>query len=296
MSTHAYAFRDSVTMLRRNLKQMVRYPSASLLVVGLPVILLLLFVYVFGGTMGAGLGVVSGGRAAYVNYVTPGIILIAVASVAQGTAIAISMDMADGIIARFRTMGISRGAVLTGHVLASTIQTLLGLAAVIGVALAIGFRPNAGPGRSGSRRSACSRCSRSRSRGCRSRSACKAKSVEAASNVAMPLFLLVFIGSGFVPTDSMPAALRGFAGVPAVHVGHRDAPRAPHGDGDRARRRAGRRLVRGDRLRRIPVGDAALRPRSLAAGPAAQRRSRVSFAFRAVSNPGRPPTADAPGR
>ena len=170
MSTHADAFRDSVTMLRRNLKRMMRYPSASLLVVGLPVIFLLVFVYVFGGTMGAGLGVASGGRAAYVNYVTPGIILIAVASVAQGTAIAISMDMADGIIARFRTMGISRGAVLSGHVLASTIQTLLGLAAVIGVAFASVSGRTRVP-RSGSRRSACSRCSRSRSRGCRSRSA-----------------------------------------------------------------------------------------------------------------------------
>lgn len=210
MSTHAYGFRDSVTMLRRNLKRMVRYPSASLLVVGLPVILLLLFVYVFGGTMGAGLGVVSGGRAAYVNYVTPGIILIVIASVAQGTAIAISMDMADGIIARFRTMGISRGAVLTGHVLSSTMQTLLGLAAVIGVALAIGFRPNAGPAEWVATMGLLAMLTvaitwLSVALGL------KAKSVEAASNVAMPLFLLVLIGSGFVPTDSMPAGLRGFA-------------------------------------------------------------------------------------
>jgi ABC-2 type transport system permease protein len=197
-------------MLRRNLKRMVRYPSTSLLVVGLPVILLLLFVYVFGGTMGAGLGVVSGGRAAYVNYVTPGIILVAVASVAQGTAIAISMDMADGIIARFRTMGISRGAVLTGHVLASTIQTLLGLLAVIGVALAIGFRPTAGPvgwaaaiGLLAMLTVAITWFSVALG--------LQVKSVEAASNVAMPLFLLVLIGSGFAPTDSMPAGLRGFA-------------------------------------------------------------------------------------
>jgi ABC-2 type transport system permease protein len=210
MSTQAYAVRDSITMLRRNLKRMMRYPSASLLVVGLPVILLLLFVYVFGGTMGAGLGVVSGGRAAYVNYVTPGILLVAVAGVAQGTAIAISMDMADGIIARFRTMGIARGSVLTGHVLASTIETMLGLVAVIGVALAIGFRPTAGPaawvatiGLLAMLTLAITWLSVALG--------LQAKSVEGASNVAMPLFLLVLIGSGFAPTDSMPAAVRAFA-------------------------------------------------------------------------------------
>jgi ABC-2 type transport system permease protein len=197
-------------MLRRNYKHMVRYPSVSLLVVGIPVILLLLFVYVFGGTLGAGLGAVSGGRAAYVNYVTPGIILVAVAGVAQGAAIGVSMDMAEGIIARFRTMGISRGAVLTGHVLGCTIQTFLGLTAVIGVALAIGFRPNAGLGEWLAAIGVLAMLTvaitwLSVALGLR------ARSVEAASNIALPLMLLVFVGSGFVPTDSMPAALRGFA-------------------------------------------------------------------------------------
>jgi ABC-2 type transport system permease protein len=210
MSTHSYVIRDSATMLRRNLRHALRYPSVTLLVVGIPVIFLLLFVYVFGGTLGAGLGVVSGDRGAYVDYVTPGIILMAVAGVAQGTAIAVAMDMNEGIIARFRTMGIARASVLTGHVLGSTIQTMLGLAVVIGIALAIGFRPNAGLiewiaaggvllmvtlaitwlsvalGLVG-------------------------KSVESASNLPMPLILLPFLGSGFVPTDSMPVGLRWFA-------------------------------------------------------------------------------------
>jgi ABC-2 type transport system permease protein len=206
----SYAVRDSATMLRRSFKHMVRYPSASLLVVGLPLIFLLLFVYVFGGTLGAGLGTPSGGRTAYLNYVTPGIILVAVAGVAQGTAISVSMDMAEGIIARFRTMGISRGAVLAGHVLGSTIQTMLGLTAVIAVALAIGFRPNAGPvewvaatGMLAMVTLAVTWLSAALG--------LLAKSVEAASNLGMPLLLLVFIGSGFVPTDSMPAGLRGFA-------------------------------------------------------------------------------------
>jgi ABC-2 type transport system permease protein len=206
----AYALRDSATMLRRNLKHMARYPSVSVMVVGIPVVLLLLFVYVFGGTLGAGLDAVTGGRQAYVNYVTPGIILVAIAGVAQGTALAVSMDMADGIVARFRTMGIARAAVLTGHVLASTLQTVLGMVAVIGIALAVGFRPNAGfaewvaaAGLLVMTTVAITWLSVALG--------LQAKSVEAASNVTLPLLLLVFIGSGFVPTDSMPAGLRAFA-------------------------------------------------------------------------------------
>ena len=74
---------------------------------------------------------------------TPGILLIGVAGAAQGTAISVSMDMTEGIIARFRTMSISRGAVLTGHVLSSLVQTMIGLAIVVAVALLVGFRPSA---------------------------------------------------------------------------------------------------------------------------------------------------------
>ncbi len=207
---HAYALTDSATMLRRNLKHMARYPSASVMIIGIPVVLLLLFVYAFGGTLGAGLDALTGGREAYVNYVTPGIILVTVAGVAQGTALAVSMDMADGIIARFRTMGIARGSVLNGHVLGSTLQTLLGMVAVIGIAVAIGFRPNAGPGEWVAAAGLLAMVTvaitwLSVALGLH------AKSVEAASNVTLPLMLLVFIGSGFVPTDSMSAGLGAFA-------------------------------------------------------------------------------------
>jgi ABC-2 type transport system permease protein len=202
--------KDSMTMLRRQIKHLQRYPSLSLMMILLPVMLLLLFVYVFGGTMGAGLGVAAAGRKAYVAYVTPGIILIAIAGVAQSTPIAVSMDMADGIIARFRTMGISRGAVLAGHVLANTIQTLVGVALVIGVAIAIGFRPNADPvewlaafGLIAFAIFAITWLSAALG--------LRAKSVETASNLGMPLLLLVFIGSGFVPTDSMAPGLAQFA-------------------------------------------------------------------------------------
>jgi ABC-2 type transport system permease protein len=120
------------------------------------------------------------------------------------------MDMADGIVARFKTMGIARAAVLTGHVLASTLQTLLGMVAVIGIALAVGFRPNAGFGEWLAAAGLLVMTTvaitwLSVALGLR------AKTVEAASNVTLPLLLLVFMGSGFVPTDSMPAGLRTFA-------------------------------------------------------------------------------------
>ena len=141
MTTIAYATRDSATMLRRNLLHMRRYPSMTLLLAGMPVIFLLLFVYVFGGTLGAGLGDPGGGRAEYLNYVVPGILLMAVASAANGTAVSVATDMTEGIVARFRTMAIARVSVLTGHVLGAMIQTMISVLIVLGVAVAIGFRP-----------------------------------------------------------------------------------------------------------------------------------------------------------
>ncbi len=113
MSTASYPIRDSATMLRRNLRHTLRYPVAAAAGIGIPIVFLLLFVFVFGDTMGAGLVGVTGGRDEYLDYVTPGIILIAVAGAAQGTAISVAMDMTEGIIARFRTMAIARVSVLT---------------------------------------------------------------------------------------------------------------------------------------------------------------------------------------
>jgi ABC-2 type transport system permease protein len=202
--------RDSRTMLRRTLRRMARYPSLTLVLIGMPIVFLLLFVYVFGGTLGAGLGGPSGGRAEYANYVVPGVIVITVAAAVQGTAISIAMDMYEGIIARFRTMAISRTAVLTGHVVGSLIQTLGSMAVITAVALLVGFRPNAtfiewlatigllvmfslaliwlamALG-------------------------LNAKSVETASNAPTILVLLPFLSSGFVPAESMPTAMRWFA-------------------------------------------------------------------------------------
>ena len=205
-----YAIQDSMTMLRRNLRRSLRYPIAPATTIGIPIILLLLFVFVFGNTLGAGLPGVSGGRGDYLDYVTPGILLLAVAGAAQSTAIAVAMDMTEGIVARFRTMAIARVSVLTGHVVGSLIQTLVAIAVVIGVALALGFDATASPlewlaafGLLALVTFAVIWLAVALG--------LVTKSVEAASNLPMPLILLPFLGSGFVPTDSMPPALRWFA-------------------------------------------------------------------------------------
>src|SRR3954451_4231679 len=109
MTTLAYTLTDSTTMLQRNLKHAVRYPVLTLFVAGIPIVLLLLFVYVFGGTLGAGLPGVSGSdRDAYADYLTPGMLLFTVVGGAQLTAIGIAMDMTEGIVARFKTMAVWR--------------------------------------------------------------------------------------------------------------------------------------------------------------------------------------------
>ncbi|SFP44563.1 ABC-2 type transport system permease protein [Amycolatopsis arida] len=205
-----YPLRDSATMLRRNLRHMLRYPSMTLQLAGLPVIFLLLFVYVFGGALGAGIGGPGGGRAEYVNYVTPGIILIAVAAAGTGTAISVAMDMTEGIVARFRTMSISRASVLTGHVLGSMIQTLITLVIVVGVALLVGFRPSADPVGWLAALGLLALVTFAIVWLCVALGLVS-KTVEGASNLPMPLTLLPFLGSGFVPTDSMPTVVRVFA-------------------------------------------------------------------------------------
>ena len=218
----AHTVTDSLTMLRRSLRRMRRYPSMTLFIAGIPVVLLLLFVYVFGGVLGAGLGgpgaslapgvpaVASIGRDAYVAYVVPGILLITIVGAAQGTAISVAMDMTAGIIARFRTMAIARVSVLAGHVIGSVIQALLATTLVLVVAVIIGFRPTTAPpawiAAGGLLVLAAVAVSwLSVAMGLVS------DSVETASNLPMFLILLPFLGSGFVPTATMPGPLQWFA-------------------------------------------------------------------------------------
>jgi ABC-2 type transport system permease protein len=207
--TSTYALRDSTTMLRRDLRHLQRYPGLSLFPILMPVVFLLLFVYVFGGTLGNGI-TVGGGRATYINFLTPGMLLFTVAGAAQITAISVAKDMTEGIIARFKTMRIWRPAVLAGHVFSSLVLTLISLAVTVAAALLIGYHTTADPlrwlGAAGILvLLAVALIWLSVALGL------FAKSVETASNMPMFLILLPFLGSGFVPVASMPAGLRWFA-------------------------------------------------------------------------------------
>jgi ABC-2 type transport system permease protein len=195
------AVRDSSTMLRRNLLHARRYPSLTLNLLLTPIMLLLLFVYIFGDVMGAGIG---GGRDAYIAYLLPGLLLMTIGSTVIGTAVSVSNDMTEGIIARFRTMAIHRGSVLIGHVIGSVLQSVTSVLLVGAVGVAIGFRSTdatvvewlaafgllalfalavtwiaVGMG-------------------------LISPSAEAASNNALPLILLPLLSSAFVPIEAMP--------------------------------------------------------------------------------------------
>jgi ABC-2 type transport system permease protein len=209
MNTLSFTLRDSATMLRRDALHSLRRFSMTLSGLGTPTIMLVLFNYVFGGAIGAGLdGAARGG--AYINYLAPGIIIMTVGSGCATTAINLCMDLSEGIIARFRTMAISRASVLTGQVIGSLIRTMLSVVLVIGVALLMGFRPSASPvawlaalgiialltlaitwmgvvfGMVG-------------------------KTPAGANSLSLIFLLLAFTSSAFVSTDSMPAGVRWFA-------------------------------------------------------------------------------------
>lgn len=209
MTTLAHTLSDSATMLRRDLLHQRRYPSVTVMLIAMPVVFLLLFVFVFGGTLGDGIDG-AGGREGYLEYVVPGILLMAIAAVAQGTCISVAMDMTAGIVARFRTMAISRAAVLGGHVGGAMIQTMLALLVVLVMALALGFRPTATPVEWLATAALLAAITFAFT-WLTVALGINAASVETASNSPMFLLLLPFLGSAFVPTDSMPAAVRWFA-------------------------------------------------------------------------------------
>lgn len=210
MSTHPYLMRDSATMLRRNIRHALRYPAMTVGGLMVPVLFLLLFAGVFGGTLRAGLGPTIHAGGHYIDYLTPGIILMTAAAGAQATALNISTDMKEGIIARFRTMAIARTSALTGQVLGSLIRTLVSGALVVAVALALGFRPTTAPiewvaaaGMFALITLALSWLAVA--------FGLLAKTPEGASSLSLGLVVLPFVSSAFVPVDSMPVGVRQFA-------------------------------------------------------------------------------------
>ncbi|MEU3254489.1 ABC transporter permease [Streptomyces sp. NPDC006997] len=207
MSTLTYAVHDSATMLRRNLRHAIRYPAVGFGSALTPILMLLLFVYAFGDSIGAGMG---GGRDAYLEYLTPGIIIMGVAAGSMSTSIAICSDMTEGIVNRFRTMNITRSSFMTGHVVGSVIQTMVCAVLVVGVALAVGFRSDASPlewlAAAGFLTAIAFAVTwLSAALGLIS------KTVESASNKPLLIQFLPFLGSAFVPAESMSPGLRWFA-------------------------------------------------------------------------------------
>ncbi|MET9112651.1 ABC transporter permease [Streptomyces longwoodensis] len=202
MSSVPSAWTDSVIMLRRNLTHTRRNPMVLFNAVLFPVVIMLLFVKVFGGAFSVG--------GAYVDYATPGMLVMAVAYGLGATAMAVHDDMAKGVINRFKVMDVSRGAVLTGQVVVTTVRCLAANAAIVGVAFAMGFDPGAGvldwlgvvglvvllSFATGWLTIALGLA---------------AKSVESAGLTSVPLVMLPFLSSAFVPADTMGAGVRQFA-------------------------------------------------------------------------------------
>ncbi|MCU7825292.1 ABC transporter permease [Kitasatospora sp. DSM 101779] len=199
MSTASLAVRDCATMLRRNLLHARRYPSLTLNLLLTPVMLLLLFVYIFGNTMSGGAG-----RDTYIAYIVPGILLMTIGSTTIGTAVSVSNDMTEGIIARFRTMAIHRPSVLVGHVLGSVLQSVVSVLLVGAVGFAIGFRPTHATVPEGLAALGLLVLFATALTWIAVGMGLVSPNAEAASNNAMPLILLPLLSSAFVPLHSMP--------------------------------------------------------------------------------------------
>ncbi len=199
------ALQDTWTMARRSLRHIVRSPDTIITVVLMPIAMMLMFVYVLGGALGHQTGSVR-----YVDFITPGIIVLTVISGIAYAAFRLNTDIQKGIINRFRTMPVAPSSILSGQALSSTLSNLFSSALVLLVAVAIGFRTSAGVlewllfaglvvfltlattwmaiffG-------------------------LWAKSAEGAGSFSYILMLLIFISPSFVPTGSMTPVLRGFA-------------------------------------------------------------------------------------
>ncbi|MCX4663754.1 ABC transporter permease [Streptomyces uncialis] len=204
MSALSLAVRDSSTMLRRNLLHARRYPSLTLNLLLSPVVLLLLFVYIFGDVMSAGIGGGGADRSDYIAYIVPGILLLTIGSTTIGTAVSVSNDMTEGIIARFRTMAIHRGSVLVGHVVGSVVQCMMSVILVGAVAVAIGFRAQDATALEWLLALGLLTLVALALTWIAVGMGLISPNAEAASNNALPLMILPLLSSAFIPVDTMP--------------------------------------------------------------------------------------------
>jgi ABC-2 type transport system permease protein len=203
MTMFSFAVRDSLTMLGRTLRHILRNPPAIVGAVVTPILLLLMMVFVFGGA-------IQSGETSYINYVLPGMVLITVIQGSGMIALRLNTDMTRGIIARFRTMSISRAAVLNGHIGGGVIGILISLGIVIGLALLLGFRPTATPlawlaalGLITLFATAISTLVAA--------VGLVIKTADGVSSSLFPLYMLPYFSSALVPTETMPWAMAWFA-------------------------------------------------------------------------------------
>ena len=201
---------DTLTLLRRNLRHTVRYPSMTVGAIFGPVIVLLLFVGVLGKTLGSGLATSGGHPAHYIAYIAPGIIITAVASGSMATAVAVCVDTTEGIVDRFRTMPVSRVAILAAHVINSVLSTIASTACVAAVSVLLGFRPHATVAQWLAAAGLLLFLTLALTWLAVAMGLVSA-TPEAASNAPMLIVFLPFVGSAFAPASSMPAGVRQFA-------------------------------------------------------------------------------------
>ena len=197
-----YALKDSRVMIARNVRRSLRDPEAFFTALMLPVVLMLLFVYVFGGAMK------TSGK--YVDYVVPGLIVLCAGFGAGTTAVAVATDMTNGIVDRFRSMPIAGSSVLVGHVVASLARNLVATTLVIAVGLAVGWRPT-GSAADWAAAGAMVVLLILALSWLAAAVGLLARTPEAASSCSMVLMFLPYISTAFVPEHTLPAALHTFA-------------------------------------------------------------------------------------
>ncbi|GAC1579823.1 MAG: multidrug efflux ABC transporter permease LieB [Candidatus Dormibacteria bacterium] len=209
MITLVTAAYDSATMVGREVRHILRLPLLLLMPILSPVVMLLLFDYILGGTIGHGLGEAAHG-APYINFLVPGIIMMTVASGTGPTAINVNTDLASGFIDRIRSMAVSRGALLAGHVGSSVLRTLIATTVITTVAVVGGFRPRASAANWFAAAGIVTAFAFAMA-WFAAAIGLATRSVAGANGLTLPLqFLLPFLSSTFVPTASMPAGVRWF--------------------------------------------------------------------------------------
>jgi|SRR5271157_120849 len=198
-----YFINDMSVMLGRSMRHIFRSLDTIITVTLTPIMFMLLFVYVFGGA-------IQTGTANYVNYLLPGILLIAIASGISYTAYRLFLDVQGGIFERFHSMPISRSTVLWGHVLTSLVSNAISVVVIILVALLMGFRSSAGV-LSWLAVAAILALFTLALTWIAAIAGLSAESIDGASAFSYPIIFLPFISSAFVPTRSMPPVVRAFA-------------------------------------------------------------------------------------